>query len=42
MYQLLAVIAPFVLIYSAVAGRAERSWVSGPIVSRVSLSGRMP
>jgi len=32
MYEILAVLAAFVLIYVAVAGRVERTWVSGPIV----------
>jgi sodium/hydrogen antiporter len=32
MYQNAAILAAFLLIYSAVAGRAERSWLSGPIV----------
>ena len=32
MYQTLAIVALFVLVYSSVAGRIERSWVSGPIV----------
>jgi NhaP-type Na+/H+ or K+/H+ antiporter len=32
MYQNAAVFAVFLLLYSAVAGRVERSWVSGPIV----------
>jgi len=32
MYQNAALLAAFLLIYSAVAGRIERSWVSGPIV----------
>ena len=32
MYQNAAVLAAFLLIYSAVAGRVERSWISGPIV----------
>jgi NhaP-type Na+/H+ or K+/H+ antiporter len=32
MYQNAAMLAAFLLIYSAVAGRVERSWVSGPIV----------
>src|SRR5262252_2339689 len=32
MYQNAAMLAAFLLIYSAVAGRIERSWVSGPIV----------
>ena len=32
MYQNAAILAAFLLIYSAVAGRVERSWVSGPIV----------
>ncbi len=32
MYQNAAVLAAFLLIYSAVAGRVERSWISGPMV----------
>src|SRR5271170_1722337 len=32
MYQNYAILAAFLLIYSAVAGRVERSWLSGPIV----------
>jgi sodium/hydrogen antiporter len=32
MYQNAAVLAAFLLIYSAVAGRVAQSWVSGPIV----------
>ena len=32
MYQNAAMLAMFLLIYSAVAGRIERSWISGPIV----------
>jgi NhaP-type Na+/H+ or K+/H+ antiporter len=32
MYQNSAILAAFLLIYSAVAGRIERSWISGPIV----------
>jgi sodium/hydrogen antiporter len=32
MYQNAAILAVFLLIYSAVAGRVERSWLSGPIV----------
>jgi sodium/hydrogen antiporter len=32
MYQNAAVLAAFLLIYSAVAGRIERSWISGPMV----------
>ncbi len=35
MYQILAVLALFTLIYSSVAGRIERTWVSGPIVFAV-------
>jgi sodium/hydrogen antiporter len=31
-YQNAAILAAFLLIYSAVAGRIERSWISGPIV----------
>ena len=32
MYQTLAILALFVLVYSSIAGRVERSWISGPIV----------
>ncbi|CAA0124009.1 K(+)/H(+) antiporter NhaP2 [Halioglobus japonicus] len=32
MYETLAVLALFVLVYSAVAGRVERSWISGPMI----------
>jgi hypothetical protein len=32
MYQNAAMLAAFLLIYSAVAGRVERSCISGPIV----------
>ena len=32
MYQNAAMLAAFPLIYSAIAGRIERSWISGPIV----------
>jgi NhaP-type Na+/H+ or K+/H+ antiporter len=32
MYQNAAMLAAFLLIYSAVAGRIERSWISSPIV----------
>jgi sodium/hydrogen antiporter len=32
MYENAAMLAAFLLIYSAVAGRIERSWTSGPIV----------
>ena len=32
MYENAAMLAAFLLIYSAVAGRVERSWISGPIV----------
>lgn len=32
MYDTLAVLAAFALVYSAVAGRIERTWISGPIV----------
>ena len=32
MYETLAVLALFVLVYSAVAGRIERSWISGPMI----------
>ena len=32
MYQDLAILALFILVYSSVAGRVERTWVSGPIV----------
>jgi sodium/hydrogen antiporter len=32
MYETLAVLALFVLLYSSVAGAVERTWISGPIV----------
>jgi len=32
MYENAAMLAAFLLVYSAVAGRIERSWISGPIV----------
>ena len=32
MYQNAAILAAFLLVYSAIAGRVERSWLSGPIV----------
>ena len=32
MYQNAAILAVFLLIYSMIAGRVERSWLSGPIV----------
>jgi NhaP-type Na+/H+ or K+/H+ antiporter len=32
MYEVLAVLALFALVYSSIAGGIERSWVSGPIV----------
>ena len=32
MYQNAALLAAFLLIYSAVAGRIERSWIRDPIV----------
>src|ERR1700730_1512620 len=32
MYENAAMLAVFLLIYSAIAGRVERSWISGPIV----------
>jgi NhaP-type Na+/H+ or K+/H+ antiporter len=32
MYESAAILAAFLLIYSAIAGRVERSWISGPIV----------
>jgi len=31
-YEDLALLALFILVYSAIAGRVERTWVSGPIV----------
>jgi NhaP-type Na+/H+ or K+/H+ antiporter len=31
-YADLALLALFILVYSAIAGRVERTWVSGPIV----------
>ena len=36
MYENAAVLAVCVLVYSAVAGRVERSWLSGPIVFTVA------
>lgn len=32
MYEVLAVLAAFTLVYSAVAGGVERTWISGPIL----------
>lgn len=32
MYETLAVLALFIMVYSSVAGAVERSWISGPIV----------
>ena len=32
MYETLAVLAAFALVYSAIAGGVERTWISGPIV----------
>jgi NhaP-type Na+/H+ or K+/H+ antiporter len=32
MYENIALLAFFILIYSSVAGRIERSWISGPII----------
>ncbi|MGD8755412.1 MAG: hypothetical protein PVF98_07085, partial [Desulfobacterales bacterium] len=32
MYQTLAILALFTLVYSSIAGRVERSWISGPII----------
>jgi hypothetical protein len=32
MYENLALLAAFVLVYSSVAGAIERTWISGPIV----------
>lgn len=32
MYETLAILGVFVLVYSAVAGAVERTWISGPIV----------
>ena len=32
MYLDIAILALFILVYSSVAGRVERSWLSGPIV----------
>ena len=32
MYEILAVLAAFGLVYSIFAGRIERTWISGPIV----------
>jgi len=31
-YEVLAILAAFTMVYSAVAGRIERTWISGPIV----------
>ena len=35
MYQNIAILALFILVYSSVAGRVERSWLSGPILFTV-------
>jgi len=32
MYEVLALLALFVLVYSSIAGAIERSWISGPII----------
>jgi hypothetical protein len=32
MYETLAILATFALVYGAVAGGVERTWLSGPIV----------
>ncbi len=32
MYETLALLAGFALIYSSIAGRIERSWITGPII----------
>ena len=32
MYETLALLAVFVLVYSSVAGAVERAWISGPII----------
>ncbi len=32
MYQVLAILALFTLAYSSVAGRIERTWISGPMI----------
>ena len=32
MYETLALLAEFVLVYSTVAGAVERSWISGPML----------
>ncbi|MGD8962762.1 MAG: cation:proton antiporter [Desulfobacterales bacterium] len=32
MYQTIAILALFTLVYSSIAGRIERSWISGPII----------
>ncbi len=32
MYEILAILAGFALLYSACAGGAERTWISGPII----------
>jgi NhaP-type Na+/H+ or K+/H+ antiporter len=36
MYQTAAIIAGFLLVYTAVSGRVERSWLSGPVVFTVA------
>ncbi len=35
MYQVLALLALFTLLYSSVAGKIERTWISGPIIFTV-------
>ena len=35
MYQDLMLLAAFVLVYSAIAGRVERTWISGPMIFTV-------
>ncbi len=35
MYQILAVLALFTLVYSSVAGKIERTWISGPMIFTV-------
>jgi NhaP-type Na+/H+ or K+/H+ antiporter len=32
MYEILAVLAGFAMVYAIVAGRVERTWISGPII----------
>jgi len=42
MYQTAIVIAAFVLVYAAVSGRIERSWLSGPVVFTLAGLGLGP